>query len=64
MKTEWDLIREAAWCREIGVCQRTARNWQARGILEPAVKIAGQRWRRADERPRPDDDADDDGEGA
>ncbi len=53
---DWGLIRESEWCKTIGICQRTARNWQSKGIVRPATYIAGQRWRPADERPRADDE--------
>jgi hypothetical protein len=60
VKHDWDLVRESDWCKSIGICGRTARNWQEKGIVRPATYIAGQRWRRADERPRADDDLIDD----
>ena len=54
--SEWEIIRETAWCRIIGISPGTARRWEQQGIIGPPRRIANQRWRLKSERPRFDNE--------
>jgi len=51
------LITNAKLAKANDVTTRTLYSWERRGIIPPAIKIAGRKYHPADTRPRFDNEA-------
>ena len=49
-----ELIPEPLYAKSLGVTTRTTYAWEKRGILPPAIRINGRKYRAAGTQPRVD----------